>query len=261
MLQGAFDESESSGAFVVAGYVAHSADWVTFSERWAQGLAERHGGRRFKMSEIARQWQADDTHEKVQFFHDIIMDHAAFGISIAVVPEILASVMEGFQDERMKSPYFFCIFAMIGQLMSARSDWVADHKIEFVFDLGRSEKAISRAWNEFIAVAPHVHKDRIVKQIQFRDDEHWMPIQAADLKAWWTHRRMVEFLDPTMTVRPRMWRDRPDFKNLKMLFDEQKLRDFRRSLEAGVIATFIIHSDGRAEWRFPGGANLIIGPA
>ena len=238
MLQFNIDESEDETAFAVAGYGSSPEKWASFSSRWQHGLDGMLHGDPFKMSRANEEWSEALQKERIGYFYDIIHEYVSHSISIVVDPRELKEVMTGFEDDRFADPYFFCFhFFIIDATYRAVSE---NQHAEFVFDDGRRTKIIDREWSKFLDGAPQDIKSAIVGRPRFLDDRSHLPLQAADLKAWWVRRRFKEQIQghahkiEMRNSRPHL----PKILTRSHYYSKQDLVFLRMSMESGAFPIF-----------------------
>jgi phytoene/squalene synthetase len=71
-----------------------------------------------------------------------------------------------------------------------------DQKVDFIFDNLTDKKPILEAWDEYIGRAQDHVKDRFGATPRFENDQEFLPLQAADLWAWWVREWYEEDASP-----------------------------------------------------------------
>lgn len=223
MFQVNIDESEDQQVFSMGGYVATAENWIAFSKEWEDAINTLNNGQPFKMSEVSH-WGEERQRQNVGFLYDIIQRHASLGIGISVDVVALKEVMANFPNQMMKSPYYFCMHQVIVRLMNRWTGYQGN-KVEFIFDDGRQTNKLLQNWDIFMAGAPEQVKNAIVGKPQFRSDTHWMPLQAADMKAWWVRRHFRHKL--LGEALPRSLRNRrSDLMGMHIGFDRKRIVEY-----------------------------------
>lgn len=201
-LQAFIDDSATAGGeFVLAGHIASAESWAQFSREWEQllPLATRgkSGKYRFKMKEMVR---PPERFERVQLFYKVIEDHVISSISCRMnvgdfeqakgrasrLAQIYGwSVNLGDWD----SPYFVVFRGLMDGFHDRRKDFKSgipvDQKVDFIFDEEKKSKAILAAWDEYLDMRDDDVRPYYGAHPRFEDDEEFLPLQAADLWAWW----------------------------------------------------------------------------
>lgn len=234
MLQVHVDESVDPAAFCFGGYVATPEQWAAFTPEWRKAVDQWFYGGPFKMDEAHHQWSEELQRQRIGYLYDIIQRHAQFGFALTIDVAALAKVMADAPDPRFREPYFVGLHLLISEVARA-PQLPFDEPIEFVFDQGRKTRDLLDDWDKFIAGAPPAIRKRIVGEPKFRDDVECVPIQAADMKAWWGRQRFREVFDGATEKRP-MRNLRPDIdpvKSVHVAFREAELTRFRSAFFGG----------------------------
>jgi hypothetical protein len=196
VLQAFIDDSATPGGmFVLAGHVATAEVWAKFSKDWEEmlryGVLDKYGSYHFKMSEIAAN---SERMSRVEAFYRIIEQHNLTAISCAVDVRILKKAISRlwalynridwgpFDD-----PFFFTFRALIDCVHSHREKFIylPDEKIDFIFDDQSQKKTVLSAWDLFVAGREDAARNRFGATPRFENDKEFLPLQAADLWAWW----------------------------------------------------------------------------
>lgn len=219
ILQGFMDESWDSdgvggeGIFVLAGYVSTVEKWAAFSKEWKQrlrwGTVQSDGSRQFKMSEMASQNRWDD----LPFFYSVIMEYAELSISCIVdmkelnraIDDIKAGIGDGvnelpFDIEEIKNfwrnPYYFTFRLLMDGFHIWRAQnqelFPGDSPVQFVFDNNSQKQVIRKVWDDYIATRSDSIRPTYGAEPRFEDDREFLPLQAADLRAWWVRKWATE---------------------------------------------------------------------
>lgn len=200
MLQAFIDDSRSpgNGTFVLGGHIASAEAWAAFSKDWENllsswGLLGKNGQRYFKMSEMA---SSRGRMEKVGAFYKVIEDHALASISCRFkIIDLLrvknriyihnANIEWGF----LRNPYLFAVRALLDMFhghKSKLSNVIPVHEtVDFIFDEQSKKNTILLAWDNYIANRPDEIRGLFGVRPKFEDDCKFLPLQGADLWAWW----------------------------------------------------------------------------
>jgi len=253
MLQGFIDDSGNDGkspVFVLAGFLSSVEKWEVFSDDWDAVLNPDQGFRvgPLKMSEVFRNrirgsryfgWQDDDRDERLKRLIKVINSHAMHGI-ISVIPyEPYNRLVKGkFNPPALDRPYFLSFFGVMTHLFKLNRHLKIDDKIEFIFDSQDSENKplLAAEYDRFVSVSPPEVKS-MSAGYQFKRDEDFAPLQAADMLAW--HARKYYFdahngRDPTKDP------SHPYLAN--MLMPEHDIIDFWDEDRMIEIAKILDHS-------------------
>lgn len=200
--QAFIDESESQDEFVLGGHIATAEKWALLSKEWEELLPfasmDKHGKRRFKMSEMAL---TEEGMERAQAFHRLIENHVILSVSTRVnladfkrahehVVSSLYYSMKVIPDFKMwKNPYFFAFRLLLDGFHNEREKFKKhlplDQKIDFIFDERAEKRPILDAWEEYLEKRDEGRRELYGATPRFEDDRDFLPLQAADLWAWW----------------------------------------------------------------------------
>lgn len=192
MLKAFIDESVTADKmFVMAGYIATVEDWVSFSDEWQRLLDMRSPHYRqinaFKMSEMA---QSERSLEQSSWFYKIIEKHVKCAISCTVnIDDLVRSVNEFPWPEwvtdrkNFADPYFFGFRIFAAEFASIQDKIGIAEPVDFVFD-EHSHKAQCLTGRQWF-MDDTADKSMIGDTPIFRKDENALPLQAADLYAYW----------------------------------------------------------------------------
>ncbi|MEM8580286.1 MAG: DUF3800 domain-containing protein [Pseudomonadota bacterium] len=200
----AVDESWSrDGMFCMAGYLATSQDWESFSRDWRKLLPassiQTDGSFRFKMSEM---YASIERRQRIPWFRKVTKRHVSYGFAVVFnmselasarnriyVPDLLINF--GFTE----SPYQYAMKVFLDSISSRKPELdelfkeaqVQPHDgegIEFVFDETTEKTEIISGWNAYAASRSTSARSFFNGQPQFKPDDDFLPLQAADGLAW-----------------------------------------------------------------------------
>ena len=197
------DESETpNGEFILAGHVASAESWAKFAVEWEallpRGTLAKNNKYHFKMSEMAL---TPERMERVQEFYRVIENHVLLSISCRLnlvdfkrAHESVASLLRettkiNVHFKMWNNPWYMAFRILLDKFHSEREKireiCPLDQKIDFIFD-NRSEKAsILSVWDEIIANRESKIQEYYGATPRFENDQDFLPLQAADLWAWW----------------------------------------------------------------------------
>jgi hypothetical protein len=188
----AFVDASGKGdpnVLVVAGYVARADEWARFSQAWKEKV-DQAGLRRFKMTEMSHRL------EIAAFFYRTIEEYdISAAISCVFDTAGLVRMVDEFipyspsLDLRaLKNPYLYAARQIIENLALAQDKMGLQGPVDFIFDNEAEKARLSPHWDRFRAsLSPNV-SGLVGDDPIFRDDEKFMPLQAADLWAWWVRK-------------------------------------------------------------------------
>jgi hypothetical protein len=249
--QAFFDESgerSHSPVLVLGGFLAPYLQWVEFSKQWDLMLGMKPRIEYFEMNEAHAftgqfvGWSDEERDERVRLAYRIIEDHVSFQATCVVDIEALHRVIP--REEllgRQPNPYYVAFSGLItGITQHQRKHLGIDEKIDFIFD-ERSEKSkIIDAWEDFKVNASDDTRDLLGWTPAFRDDKDVLPLQAADLLAWWVRKMATEEADKIPRVKfP--WQPQRQIPGVQMIWDEARLIGAR---DAIISARHVDASEG-----------------
>ena len=202
--QAFIDDSRTkpSGEFVLGGHVAPAEKWVAFSGEWEGllplGTRAKNGKFHFKMAEMA---ESPERMARVPRFYELIEKYVTLSVSCRMNTDDFERAKERMKvvAERMRwkinfhrwnNPYFFLFRALVDNFHKVRHDKInkviaTEEKIEFIFDTQSESRFIIEGWNSWIGARDESVRDRYGSAPRFEDDQEYLPLQAADLWAWW----------------------------------------------------------------------------
>ena len=215
VLQAYIDDSshDESGIYVLAGYLSSAERWAHFAKEWEERLPlaviQPSGRYRFKMSEMA----ALNRMQNVSAFHTVINKYADLSIACILnkkdVYEASSRLEVAYVDaagkhnildvsqfvKNVANPFTVGFTHITNRLYSTCStgmdgiDGVDGLKfsdpLDFYFDDTPEKHIIRKNWDYYIATAPDEIRSFVGAVPRFEDDEVFLPIQAADFRAWW----------------------------------------------------------------------------
>jgi hypothetical protein len=231
MLQAYVDGSGTGdpNELILAGYVATAETWREFSREWKSCLDEANLPY-FKMNEMTSR------PELAAYFYRVIERHevlAALSVTIdtAALRKVVREIVPApdIRAEKLENPYFFAFRAMIECLAALQDKIGISEPVDFIFDDESEKVRILPIW-ELVkdAMRPDI-RERIGSNPIFREDHKFMPLQAADLYAWWVRRWHRDGRKDRLRV-PFAWKENRQIAVLHMELDEGTLRtSFERS--------------------------------
>jgi hypothetical protein len=220
--QAFIDESESGpgGEFILAGHIAPAEQWALLSKEWEQmlpfGTLADDGSYHFKMSEMGA---SPERMSRVPAFYRLIEKYVTVSISCRVNLADFANAKNRLKEatERQNifvdfgdwlNPYFYS-FRMLMDRFHAGREQLSDpipltENVDFYFDERLVEKKIIHAaWDGIMDSMPSDARKYYGSDPRFEDDRKFLPLQAADLWAWWVR----EWYEEDATELPDKMRD------------------------------------------------------
>jgi hypothetical protein len=221
MLQGYFDGSTQDGqALIFAGYIAQVQTWLNFTDPW-QAFLDEDGGRPFKMSRAAKTAKGMC---RAQRHYELIDSLPILGAGIVIPIQELKKIVSEFALPRnVANPYYIAWRAMLTMCFSPDHIGVKE-PIEFIFDDQTERKNIDRAWDYFKATIPRSYKKKLAGRPSFKRDDDVLPLQAADLIAWWGRHQYVRGNLEHAKLFPSEWTAGRPNKTIFSIINEEGLR-------------------------------------
>jgi hypothetical protein len=170
--------------------------------------------------------------ERAMFHYRAIGRHNIFGIGCAVPVEPLSKVVRELNlPPALENPYYLAWRAVITLSIEGSKHLNLNEPIQFVFDDQSEKTNIIKAWDDFYASVPPDVRARIRGTPSFLRDDDVMPLQAADLIAWWARRQYVKDKDSMKSLFPTSW---SDGKDPDLLFGNMSETAIRKQLQADI---------------------------
>jgi hypothetical protein len=127
-------------------------------------------------------------------------------------------------EESSINPYYLAFSAIISGVAREQGKLGLHDEVDFIFDDQVMEKdKIVRAWDAFKTNASTDTRGLIGSVPYFRDDKKFLPIQAADLIAWWVRKLVTEKRGgDEPAVLP--WKATRQIPGFQFYYDEDRLK-------------------------------------
>ena len=186
VLQAFIDDSHSKGeVLVLSGFIADALSWAKFSQEW-QAMLDGLRMPAFKMSHLAY-GGGDITTEHASWFYRIAETHARTSVTIAIREPLVARIMDEFMLPPFQAnPYNIALPAIMKSLVLSDQLYGFKEPLEVIFDKQSGiEAPFLRAWDDFFETLSPREKQIFESRPRFERDERFLPLQAADLQAYW----------------------------------------------------------------------------
>ncbi len=185
---------------VLAGFIAHSDKWAEFSRDWGAALGAAPPIEYFKMNEAAAcqgqfyAWSRERRDQRVAQFYRIIENYAEAALWTCVSRDSYAHYFRllGVRHKQYKNPYYMLLFSLIGSFGRHKQLLGIDEAVELIIDEQMHAKdQVMEAWSFFKSDEKTASflKQTLQGDPIYRDDKNTLPLQAADIHAWWVRRR------------------------------------------------------------------------
>jgi hypothetical protein len=217
---------------VLAGYIAAPTVWNEFSREWKAQLDEADLPY-FKMHEQASR------PEIAAWFYRIIERHdIKAAISCVIHTDELVKVNRSIKypshiinTEEIENPYYFGFKAIIDVLAQHQQALKLAEPVDFIFDEESEKSRVLGGW-ELIKKNSAPEFAKLMGEIPaYQDDKKTMPLQAADLYAWWILKWERDGFIEAVRDLPFAWKIAKNIPRLAMRFRE---RDFLKETSIGL---------------------------
>jgi Protein of unknown function (DUF3800) len=233
VLRGYIDDSgnwEHSPIMVLGGWIAPVSAWLSFRSDWQAMLDMPPRIKYFKMNEAATlsgqfdHWSQQRADERVALAYKTIEQHIPFQVSCIIHLEPFYRIYTPIMGSAI-NPFYLAFSSIISDVAYHQRTHGIYEPIDFVFDDQVMEQGkIIDAW-ELLKPALRPDTRHLIGSVPaFLDDKKFLPLQAADLLAWWV-RKMVEGSAPTP-----LWQASRAIPGFQMNYDETRLLQVRDSV-------------------------------
>jgi hypothetical protein len=205
MLKGYVDDSgsePSAPTFVLAGYVLPAERWAHFSDEWAKELARGKPIKYLHMKETGKHfesgqfdgWELPEIEEKLMSLAEVIHAHQPLALAAhAQWSEYDKFKANSSRARYLSSPYK-ALFHEITRLMYyVGQHWQNPQSVDFIFDgQGDIGEEAASWYSEIKAAFPPDARPLFGRTPGFEDDLLVLPLQAADMFAWFQRRRICQ---------------------------------------------------------------------
>jgi Protein of unknown function (DUF3800) len=232
---------------VMGGFVAPAEKWADFAGEWQEILDIRPSIAYLKMSEAAActgqfaHWNDERRDERIALFFSVIEKYATIGITSAVPMEPYRKIFKKSVTKKrglLEHPYYMLFFGVVHSIAHHFVRIGHTEPIDFIFDSQPDQVSdIMESWEILRVAGDPVMRPLVANPPIFRDDKSTLPLQAADLHAWWVHRVYSDTWNFRSSPRPPFPGKRTSLNVpiLEFIWSEDALKRMRRSLTHGPI--------------------------
>ena len=205
MLKGYMDDSGSdpnSPTFVLAGYVLPAVRWAEFSNDWAQELARDPSIDYLHMKETGRDvktgqfqgWSLDEIEAKLLSLAAVIQAYNPLALAAhAQWSEYEKFKRQSHRAANISSPYKALLNEVVRIMYATGKKWNNPNSVDFIFDeQGQIGYEATSWYAEMKAAFPPDARSLFGSTPIFQDDKLVLPLQAADMFAWFQRRRICK---------------------------------------------------------------------
>jgi Protein of unknown function (DUF3800) len=184
---------------VLAGWIAPTWRWADFADEWKAALEMKPFLQYFKMSEamsLSGQfsgWSEASRNFRIRYLANLIKEYGLIGVGTVVPHDLYQEIFVGRTRKDFDVPYFLMFHGLMAGIVSeflrVRPDL---EQIDFIFDDQPGQMAkLSAEWIKFKNVAPPQYKRLLGDPPIFRNDKTTLPLQAADMHAWYVRQLSI----------------------------------------------------------------------
>jgi hypothetical protein len=179
---------------VMAGLISNSEDWAEFSDEWRACLNAPRSIRYLKMSEAAalgdqfHGWEIIERNDKLTALAEVINRHAKAVVFHTIDLHVFRLAAKN-QPKPFNQPYFNAFHKIIWSICMYLWETRWREEFEIIFDQHEMFGPKAKEWYPFLkhlmgnTIPPDAHA-MLPAEPMFRDDQKFLPLQAADLFAW-----------------------------------------------------------------------------
>lgn len=205
-IQAFIDDSGVKGTdpvFVFAGQIAPAVMWVEFSIRWHEALIEKPGIRYFKMYEAHRLkgefqgWSLDARNAKLLRLASLISEYGFTAIHCTTNLKTFDDSYGSKLPRPFRDPYFWPFYLMVMGVCAELMYSGQKNRCEVIFDEHKIFAPRVKLWYPIVrALVTETPQSALIAAERvlpiepvFRTDADEMPLQAADMLAWFFRRK------------------------------------------------------------------------
>lgn len=199
----------TSSHFVLSGYVHRYEVWAQFSDEWNAARKADRPISYLKGSEVwdfkkgeFEHFSKEDRREKIETFTSLIERYSPLGLSVSVKWEEFREFSSTVPLQKpAKNPYFFLFYSIIGLMLRVSHDYSQIEPADFIFDDQNGTGRLVRDWWPIFRerANPSIGALLDVEPL-FRSEKDVLPLQAADLFAWYARRHTMGSLGDSWHV-------------------------------------------------------------
>lgn len=197
------DSYDRNGVYVLAGCIGSSESWAAFSDEWSKmlpnwGVLNNNNKYHFKMSEMnATPERLARVPTFLATMEKHILGYVSAKINIAELKraQVRIAVPGIAIDWTEYDPFFVTFRALLDMFHIERKNMIemlGEEKIDFYFDDQSQKNRIIAMWDNYIKNRPEEIRNYYGETPRFENDGDFLPLQAADLLAWWVRKMYAE---------------------------------------------------------------------
>jgi hypothetical protein len=184
------DSGKNDAIFVAAGLVSTVEKWKQFTDEWEFALRRAPALKRFKMNEAANRGN-----DRLGEFQKIVERHVLYGVACVIETQEFEFAFKGKISRTLDNPFFAAYWTLMAATIKEQGSRGDDSKEDFVFDEETKtiELELRQMWMRAKELRPRPGlSERMGNEPIFRNDEDVLPLQGADMLAWYVRRGYAE---------------------------------------------------------------------
>ncbi len=233
--QAFIDESgnrDHSPVFVMGGFVATVEKWRRFSDEWRRMLDMRSPIAYFKMNEAATlagqflHWSEKLRDERVAIAYGIVEEYVDLQLSCVIELKHFDRLTRRIPKEiSSHNPYLVALSSLITGITHHQKQFGILEGVDFIFDEQVREQDLIRSeWNLVKEILEPEVEALLGNTPDFRDDQKVLPLQAADMLAWWVRSMATEALTGVSVGYKAPWKSKRKIPGFQQHYDEARLK-------------------------------------
>jgi hypothetical protein len=171
--------------------------------------------------------------EFVRFLYRVVEDHVLAQVAVAINCEELTKWVPQMDiQQHLVNPYLLGHKAIINLTAQLQREAGLNDKIDFIFDKRSEEKKVQRGFGYYRTTLSAEFEEVTGNAPIFRDDREFLPLQAADLLAWWTRRQWLTDGNISNRCVPYPWRQKNAFPAMVLDLSGDALRRELEEIQA-----------------------------
>lgn len=226
MMQAYIDASAKGDPriLVLAGYIAPADLWIEFSYEWKARL-DHAGLKYFKMNEMSSRPEVAG-----HFYRVIEETGVPAAITVIIRTDEMRQVLRSLDwprtikdDVDLENPYYFGFKAVSNMLVQRQHELGIIEPIDLIFD-EESEKIRTLIGWDLMKLSATPEQRALMGDANYKNDERVLPLQAADLLAWWIRKWELEGVSTDVPRLPFPWEMNKGIPRLHGYFGEKAFR-------------------------------------
>lgn len=193
VLKAFIDESiADNDVFILAGYIASAEKWADFSDDWQELLDMSPKWEFLHIRDIMGSRDPERI-ERAGWFYRVIEKYVSHLVCVAVPIEPLRKVAKEMHLPKLyERPFNLAFSALISQLGASQGEMNLNEPVDFIFDERSDFSYNNMDWHRFKSTVRDDFQQYLGTMPIFQDDKKVLPIQAADLIAWFMRKMWLK---------------------------------------------------------------------